>query len=89
MAELVENPAATPSARVLADLRETNSSFFEYALEMASKYSSYFESITPLDDARTAVFEEEAADSVRRQEAIEAADEIGLDEYLARYFSNY
>ena len=89
MAELVDNPEATPSARVIADLQETNSSFFEYVLAMANKYSSYFGSITPLDDARKAVFEEEAADSVRRQQAIEAADEIGLDEYLRQYFTNY
>jgi len=89
MRALVEDPAMTPSARVLADLEETKSSFFEYALGLAKNYSGYFASITPLDEARKAVFASETAASIQREQEIEAADEISLDEYLQRYFSNY
>ena len=32
-------------------------------------------------------FEREASESLQRQVAIEAADDISLDEYLDRYFS--
>ena len=88
MRELVDDPASTPSARVLSDLEETRSSFFEYALALAENYSRYFASIAPLDEARKSVLEKEAFDSLRRQREIEEADEISLDDYLQRYFSN-
>jgi glutamate--cysteine ligase len=88
MQKLVENPEETPSARMLADLEESRSSFFEYAFGLAKSHSDYFASITPLDEAKRAVFEKEAAESVMRQRAIEASDDISLDDYLQRYFSN-
>jgi glutamate--cysteine ligase len=88
MRQLVDDPAATPSARVLADLEETQSSFFEYALARAKSHGEYCASITPLDKARRAIFENEVADSLRRQQEIEATDDIGLDEYLQKYFAN-
>ncbi len=88
MHQLIEEPAATPSARVLSDLEETRSSFFEYALGLAQKYSDYFASIAPLDEARKAALEKEAFDSLRRQREIEETDAISLDDYLQQYFSN-
>ena len=88
MLKLVDDPDETPSARVLADLEETQTSFFEFALGLAKSHSDYFASITPLEEARRAVFEKEATESLTRQQAIEAADSVGLDEYLQRYFSN-
>ena len=88
MRQLVDEPSATPSARVLTDLAETRSSFFEYVLGLARNYSEYFSSITPLDDARAAEFGQEAKASLQRQRDIEATDEITLDEYLQNYFSN-
>ncbi|MBT8103816.1 MAG: glutamate--cysteine ligase [Gammaproteobacteria bacterium] len=88
MQKLVDDPHETPSARMLLDLEETQSSFFEYAVSLAKGHSDYFASITPLEESRKAVFEKEVADSLMRQEAIEAADDISLDDYLQRYFSN-
>ena len=89
MQKLVEHPEKTPSARMLADLEESQCSFFEYAFGQAKSHSDYFASITPLDEARRVVFEKEAAESLTRQQAIEALDDISLDDYLQRYFSNY
>ena len=88
MQELVANVDETPSARVLADLEETKSSFFEYSLSLAKGHCDYFGAITPLDEARKLEFENEATDSICRQQAIEAADAVSLDEYLRRYFMN-
>lgn len=88
MQGLVDNPDETPSARVLADISATQSSFFEYALALARSHSQYFASLTPLDAARQAMFEKEVAASLQRQQDIEMADEISLDEYLQRYFAN-
>ncbi|MGI9248710.1 MAG: glutamate--cysteine ligase [Woeseiaceae bacterium] len=88
MQKLVDDPDETPSARVLADLDETDSSFFEYAFSLSKSHGDYFASITPLEEVRRKVFEKEVAESLRRQREIEAADDISLDEYLQRYFSN-
>ncbi|MBT8091643.1 MAG: glutamate--cysteine ligase [Gammaproteobacteria bacterium] len=88
MQQAVADPETTPSARLLDELRRTGSSFFEYTFEMAKNHSAYFASITPLNDKRAAEFEQEARESMRRQLAVEAADDISLDEYLQRYFSN-
>ena len=86
MQSLNANPDETPSARVLDELRTANCSFFELALATAQRHRDYFAAITPLSDARLAQFEQEAKESVLRQQDIEASDSISLDEYLARYF---
>jgi len=88
MQQLVDDAALTPSARVLAELEQTGSSFFAYGLDMAKCHRDYFASIAPLPEERAAVFAGEAAMSLARQDEIEAGDTISLDEYLDRYFSS-
>ena len=83
---LVENPDATLSSRIVRELEETGSSFFEFARGMAKCHRDYFASIAPLDEVKAETFAKEATDSLQRQEAIEAADAISLGEYLERYF---
>ncbi|MDJ0699881.1 MAG: glutamate--cysteine ligase, partial [Woeseiaceae bacterium] len=82
----VEDPERTPSARVLAELRDADCGFFELALEVARRHRDYFAKITPMSEVRWRQLEREAADSLRKQADIEAADAISLDEYLQRYF---
>ncbi len=89
MRAIVDNAEHSPSARLLAELEERGGSFFEFGLDLARRHSDYFKAITPLDDDRRRAFEEEAVNSLRRQREIEATDEISLDDYLQRYFSNF
>ncbi len=84
----VDHPESTISARIINELEATGSSYFEFALDMAKCHRDYFASITPLREAQKAHFMQEAADSVKRQQAIEAADDITLDDYLQRYFQS-
>ncbi len=86
--QAVEDPLLTPSARTLAELKETQSSFFEYSFALAKSHADYFASIAPLAESRVDMFEKEVAESWRRQQAVEDADDISLGEYLQRYFSN-
>ncbi len=88
MRELVRDPDATPSARMLAELRQTGSSFFDFTLSAAESHRDYFASITPLADERRDALEREAQESLDRQREVEAADEVGFDEFLAHYFEN-
>ncbi|MCG8369714.1 MAG: glutamate--cysteine ligase [Proteobacteria bacterium] len=83
----VDEPGSTPSARIVAELRDTDSSFFEFALETARRHRDYFGSIAPLRETQERLLTEEAAASVERQRTVEASDDISLDDYLQRYFS--
>ena len=83
---LVDKPEATLSSRIIRELEDTGTSFFEFARGMAKCHRDYFSSIAPLGDAKADAFATEATDSLQRQEAIEAADAISLDEYLEQYF---
>ena len=84
--KIIDDPEATLSARIVAELEKTGSSFFELALGMARCHSDYFASIAPLRGSQATLLATEAAESVQRQKAIEAADKISLDEYLQQYF---
>jgi glutamate--cysteine ligase len=86
-AAVVHDPESTPSARLLADLRERDCGFFTFAMEAARGHKDYFRSINPLPAERLAHFVEEAEDSTRRQEEIERTDSISLDTYLENYFT--
>lgn len=86
MRDLVEEPEATPSARLLADLRGQGVSFFEYAHSVARNHKDYFGAITPMAAGRHSEFKDEALRSVEQQREIESSDEISFEQYLANYF---
>ena len=86
MRELVAMPDATPSARLIAELQESGSSFFEYALSLAKSHRDYFAQTEPLSELRHKQFDDEVRQSIERQREIEAADVISFDEYLENYF---
>jgi glutamate--cysteine ligase len=87
MRSIVDDPEATPSARLLAELRAQGCSYFELVMSIANGHRDYFAAITPLSAESQAQFEQEASESIARQQEIEAGDTITLDEYLATYFS--
>lgn len=87
MHSMVEDPAMTPSARVLQELREADCSFFELALNFARSHRDYFGSIEPLQAAIASELDSEATDSIQRQNDLELADDISLDEYLSKYYA--
>ncbi|MFQ6004585.1 MAG: glutamate--cysteine ligase [Woeseia sp.] len=84
--QLVNNSDLTPSARMLAELGQEGASFFEFAMDCASGHKRYFADLVPLPKARQEEFASEAADSIRRQREVEAADRISFEEYLDRWF---
>jgi len=85
--ELIANPEATPSARILDELRQTKTAFYHFAMASARGHKEYFADIEPLDSDRLATYEDEARDSVQRQREVEDSDEIGFEEYLADYYA--
>jgi len=88
MRGMIDDPAKTPSARVLQELRDAGCSFFELAVNFARGHRDYFASIEPLQTTRASELDNEATDSIRRQHDIELTDDISLDEYLSKYYAS-
>jgi len=84
--EKVADPDATPSARMLAEMRERGESFAQLARRLTEQHRDYFRGLE-LDPERAAWLLQLAQTSLERQRAIEAADDIDFDEFLRRYFA--
>ena len=82
----VGRPEATPSARVLEEMRTGGSSHFEYTLDASRRHAETLRG-DPLPDPERLRFEAEAATSIDRQAALEASDSVTFEEYLAGFFA--
>ena len=85
-AQKVADPAATPSARLLKEMRDTGEGFYDLAYRMAGTYKSYFTDLHEPNAARIAEFSAEAEASLEAQARLEAAPQKPFAEYLAEYF---
>ncbi|HEY0681115.1 MAG TPA: glutamate--cysteine ligase [Steroidobacter sp.] len=83
----IDDPDRTPSARSLQELRTTGESFAQFALRMSRVHKAYFVDLYPPNEQRLAEFSAEAEESLQRQAAIEAADDMTFDQFLAKYFA--
>ena len=83
---MIGDPDATPSARVLQDMKDRGESFAEFGLRWANSHRSTFADhrIAP---ERRAELEQVAQQSLAKQQALEAADDMDFDEFLRRYFA--
>lgn len=84
--EAIENPEATPSAKILSEMRENRESFQEHTLRISHQHAGDFRS-RPLDGEQAAEFAREAAQSLAAQRHTEATDTLSFDEFLMRYFA--
>jgi glutamate--cysteine ligase len=82
----IDDPRLTPSARTLDELRSTGESFADMALRMSRVHKEYFLDLYPPNEQRLAEFAAEARESLERQAAVEAADRVTFDQFLANYF---
>jgi len=79
----------TPSARLLAEMRQTGESFFQLALRMSKMHKDYFLDLYPPNESRLAEFAAAAQESHEEQARIEAADKKrDFDTYLAHYLAD-
>ncbi|RXZ38135.1 glutamate--cysteine ligase [Oxalobacteraceae bacterium CAVE-383] len=80
----LHDAALTPSARVLAAIRENGGSFIDFTLARSSADAAYFKARQP-SPAEQAEFEAMAAASVAEQQQIEAAQTGDFDAFVAAY----
>lgn len=84
----LEDVERTPSARLLAEMRQTGESFFDLALRMSRLHKDYFLGLYPPNERRLADFAAAAQESHDAQARIEAADRLDFDTYLAAYLAD-
>lgn len=80
----VDDPALTPSARVLASLQEQGESFSEFALRQSQAHAEYFRG-QPLSAAQQTAFEESVRQSLDEQAELERAQVGDFDTFVAAY----
>jgi glutamate--cysteine ligase len=83
----LEDPSLTPSARILAEMRDEGESFFSFALRMSRQHADYFAALPPMSAERRSEFEADVEQSLGAQRALEAAPPEPFEDYLARYFA--
>lgn len=84
----IADPAATPSAQVLADMRAQKLSYVQFEDKLSQQHRDDFLA-RPLPAQILAQMQEEAAQSLRDQAEVEAADTLTFEQYLARYYQQY
>jgi len=84
----IDDVERTPSARLLAEMRQSGESFFQLALRMSNVHKDYFLGLYPPNKSRLGEFAAEAQESLEAQRNIEAADTTNFDSYLAHYLAD-
>ena len=81
----IEDSSLTPSARILAEMRELGESFFPFSMRYAQKHASHYRN-TPLDESLKAQYQEMARESLQKQQQLEDSDTMDFDHFLQAYF---
>jgi glutamate--cysteine ligase len=84
----IDDVARTPSARLLAEMRQSGESFFHLAGRMSKLHKDYFLGLYPPNESRLAEFAAESKESHEAQRRIEASDTLDFDSYLGRYLAD-
>ena len=83
----LHDPSLTPSGRMLAEMQNNKQSFFRLAMNLSQQHRDTLRSNADdvLDAETRQKFLVAGKESLRKQEEIEAADEISFDEFLRRW----
>lgn len=85
-ADKLKDPELTPSAQILASMREQHIPFFRFSMNQGLAHKAHFEAL-PLSTEELARFREEVEQSHLRQAEIEAADTVSFAEFLSEYLT--
>jgi glutamate--cysteine ligase len=83
---MVDDPEATPSARMLEEMQWRSESFSELGMRQAELNKQAL-NVKSLPADRRREFELAADQSKLKQQAIEAGDDIDFEQFITRYFS--
>jgi glutamate--cysteine ligase len=80
----IADPELTPSARVLAEMRQRSESFTAFSLRQSEAHADYFRA-RPLAAGVQGDFEAMARESIEQQAETERQDEGDFDTFVAAY----
>jgi len=84
----IADPNLTPAAQVLADMREQKLSFVNFEDKLSQQHRDDFLARSlPAETLKQ--MKDEAAQSLRAQVKVEAADTLTFEQYLAKYYQQY
>ena len=81
---MIQNPDKTPSAIMLAEMREKGESFYAFANRMSQTHKRYFD-VAPLSSERLQFFQQSVDESHHKQRQIEADDSMTFAEFMQAY----
>lgn len=81
---MVDDPENTPSARMLAEMRQMGESFYAFANRMSQTHKRYFD-VAPISSERLAMLKQSVEASHQRQLAIEKADTLTFEAFIKAY----
>ena len=84
--EVIADPARTPSAMMLAEMRNTGEGFYHFAQRISLQHKHFFDDWS-LDPVRKQLFKDEARRSIEQQNDMEDADEVSFERFLDQYFN--
>ncbi len=84
-AEALEEPDATPSARVLAEMRAQGEDYFEYTMRLSREHARALRAGVLTEDVN-AELRATAERSLAQQREMEQSDELTFETFLDRYF---
>ncbi|MGD8571592.1 MAG: glutamate--cysteine ligase [Gammaproteobacteria bacterium] len=84
--QALQDADQTPSARILAEMRQEKEAFFPFSMRYSQKHYQYFHSLALPPDVEHR-FNLETEKSLQQQRYLESSKEISFDEYLERYFA--
>ena len=84
----LDNPQLTPAGQLLNEMESSGKTYFQTALSQARKHRDYFLN-SPLSPKQTKLFETTAQESLAKQQAIENADNMRFEQYLAEFYAQY
>ncbi len=81
-------PELTPSARILADMKATNQTFFRFAMNQSMQHAEAYRQ-RPLADEDMVRMQREAEESLQRQADLDGQPQMDFEEYLSGYYAQY
>ncbi|WP_202862840.1 glutamate--cysteine ligase [Microbulbifer sp. A4B17] len=84
----VKGDILTPAQQILAEMREQNITFSQWAMDKAEQHRRYFLE-RPLDSDSLQDFLHQAETSLLKQKEVEAQDSGTFETFLSRYYAQY
>lgn len=84
----VTDPAKTPSAQFLEGIQKSGKGFAQYAYALAAEHTASLKA-NPLSDDVQQRMNHMAEESIAEQHALESANNVEFDDFLAKYFQQY